>query len=162
MVGTRDSKIPYFRKAASSNTKKEIEEKASNPDEEWKSFNGFALLQSLLQHQQIRTSQHRHEGRHQINFPKSNQGWFTTTFILRGRALDLVFLPWSISLIHVVVYTVVQEVVFNVDHGGMESWEVFFALVLNTTLSFLLVFRLNRAAGRYWTARELWVRSRAF
>jgi len=30
------------------------------------------------------------------------------------------------------------------------------SFVLNSTLSFLLVFRLNRAAGRYWDARGMW------
>jgi ion channel-forming bestrophin family protein len=30
------------------------------------------------------------------------------------------------------------------------------SFVLNSTLSFLLVFRLNRAASRFWTAREFW------
>lgn len=37
-----------------------------------------------------------------------------------------------------------------------ESWEIFIALVVNTSLSFLLVFRLNRAAERFWLARQCW------
>jgi ion channel-forming bestrophin family protein len=35
-------------------------------------------------------------------------------------------------------------------------WEIFFSFVLNSTLSFLLVFRLNRAATRFWIARQYW------
>ena len=37
-----------------------------------------------------------------------------------------------------------------------DSWEFFFGIVINTSLSFLLVFRLNRAATRFWLARENW------
>ena len=36
------------------------------------------------------------------------------------------------------------------------SYEVFFALVLNSSLAFLLVFRLNRSAERFWNARASW------
>jgi ion channel-forming bestrophin family protein len=37
-----------------------------------------------------------------------------------------------------------------------DQWEFFIGIVLNTSLSFLLVFRLNRAASRFWSARESW------
>ena len=36
------------------------------------------------------------------------------------------------------------------------SGKLHFSFVLNSTLSFLLVFRLNRAANRFWEAREMW------
>jgi len=38
----------------------------------------------------------------------------------------------------------------------VDQWEFFISIVLNTSLSFLLVFRLNRAAERYWLARQSW------
>jgi ion channel-forming bestrophin family protein len=37
-----------------------------------------------------------------------------------------------------------------------DQWEFFIGIVLNTSLAFLLVFRLNRAASRFWSARECW------
>jgi ion channel-forming bestrophin family protein len=48
-----------------------------------------------------------------------------------------IFVTWR-------TFTLVLLVVANVS------------FVLNSTLSFLLVFRLNRAASRFWTAREFW------
>lgn len=49
-----------------------------------------------------------------------------------------------------------NEYAFTIDYGYAEQWEFFIGIVLNTSLSFLLVFRLNRAAERYWLARESW------
>ena len=42
------------------------------------------------------------------------------------------------------------------EHRSMKAWEIFFSFVLNSTLSLLLVFRLNRAASRFWLARQFW------
>jgi putative membrane protein len=123
---------------------------------DWMLYDDYPLLQSMLQNEEIRTDHLREEGRNQINYPKSNDGWVKSIFIIKGRALDLIIVPWLLCILHVVAYTIIQEVVLDVEHVDSESWEIFFALVLNTTLSFLLVFRLNRAAGRYWTSRELW------
>jgi putative membrane protein len=49
-----------------------------------------------------------------------------------------------------------QETIGDPAERDLQSWEIFFGILLNSTLSFLLVFRLNRAAGRYWTARFYW------
>jgi len=124
--------------------------------EDFSQYSKFPLLHSMLQHENERTNQLKEEGKHQMLFPKSNAGWFRTVFNVRGRALDKILLPWVLIVLHVIVYTTIQEVAFKIVRRDMKNWEIFFALVLNTTLSFLLVFRLNRAAGRYWTSRELW------
>ena len=49
-----------------------------------------------------------------------------------------------------------NELVLDINYGAVDQWEFFIGIVLNTSLSFLLVFRLNRAAERYWLARESW------
>jgi hypothetical protein len=122
-----------------------------------KQYEGCPLLQSMLQSEDRRTSQLEKEGRHQSEYPKSNEGWIRTLFIYKGRALDRIAFPWSISLVHTIVYTVLQESYLpELKNRNAESWEFFFGLVLNSTLSFLLVFRLQRAANRYWDARALW------
>merc|ERR1740117_1111657 len=45
------------------------------------------------------------------------------------------------------------------------NWSGFLDIIMNTTLAFLLVFRLNRSATRFWMARQCWgivvVKSRA-
>ena len=113
----------------------------------------------MLQHEDLRTNSLLREGRIQADYPKSNEGWIKTLFILEGRALDRVALPWTIAVLNAVVYTIVQEMAYknDVNNRDLESWEYFYGLVLmNSTLSFLLVFRLQRAASRYWDARALW------
>lgn len=124
------------------------------------------LIHSLLQYENVRTAQLLAEGRYQRNYPKSNDGWLKTIFILQGRALDLVLLPFVLLVLHAIAYTLMSKLWFKAKDRDLESWEIFFSLVINTTLSFLLVFRLNRAAGRYWSSRTLWglliARARAF
>lgn len=39
---------------------------------------------------------------------------------------------------------------------GEDSWTTLFSLTLSTTLSFLLVFKLNRVAIRFWDIRRMW------
>lgn len=126
------------------------------------------LIQSLLQYENVRTAQLLSEGRRQRNYPKSNEGWLKTVFLLEGRALDLFVIPFVLLVLHAVFYTLVSKLWLkrqDQDHP-MDNWELFFSLIVNTTLSFLLVFRLNRAAGRFWAARTLWgrliARARAF
>lgn len=119
-------------------------------------YREFTLLHGLLQFEDERTSHLKYEGRMQLATRKSNEGWLHTIFVWEGRALDMIFLPFCISVSHAIAYTVVIQIIFKVKYRDMTDWEIFFTLVLNTTLSFLLVFRLNRAADRYWTSRYLW------
>ena len=116
------------------------------------------LIQSLLQYENVRTEQLLDEGSCQRNYPKSSDGWLKTLFIIEGRALDLFALPFVVLVLHAIVYTLVSKLWFknqDEDHT-FDSWEIFFSLIVNTTMSFLLVFRLNRAAGRFWKARTMW------
>ena len=102
--------------------------------------------------------------------------------MIEGRALDMYLLPWVLVTLNAAIWTyVVEEGYINLsssnnyndntdDQNGGESgartsvlaevdfssYEVFFALVLNSSLAFLLVFRLNRSAERFWNARASW------
>ncbi|GAX15513.1 putative membrane protein [Fistulifera solaris] len=128
--------------------------------------NRIPLLQTLLQYENVRTAQLLAEGSCQRNYPKSNDGWMKTIFVLEGRALDLIAVPLTLLVLHATAYTLLTKLWLQRNDRAMESWEMFFSLVINTTLSFLLVFRLNRAADRYWSSRTLWglliARARAF
>jgi putative membrane protein len=116
------------------------------------------LIQSLLQFENVRTAQLLAEGSSQRNYPKSSDGWIKTIFVLQGRALDQFLLPFVVLVLHAIVYTLVSKLWFKTkdEHHTFDSWEIFFSLIVNTTMSFLLVFRLNRAAGRFWRARTMW------
>lgn len=118
----------------------------------------ISLIQSLLQYENVRTEQLLAEGSCQRNYPKSNEGWIKTLFIWKGRAFDLFVLPFGLLVLHAIVYTLIMKLWFQTqdeDHA-FDSWAMFFSLIINTTMSFLLVFRLNRAAGRFWSARSTW------
>ena len=100
------------------------------------------LLQSLLHFETIRTEQLLAEGSCQRNYPKSSDGWIKTIFVWEGRALDLIALPFVVLVLHATIYTLITKLWLHKDNREMDSWEIFFSLVINTTLSFLLVFRL--------------------
>jgi putative membrane protein len=44
----------------------------------------------------------------------------------------------------------------GMSHDLLQHWEMVYSLVLKTSLAFLLVFRLNRCAMRFWEARGQW------
>ena len=129
-------------------------------------YDRFPLLQSLLLYESIRNDAFDQDGRNPLTYPKSNEGWISTLLVLKGRALDRILFPWTFTVGHAILYTCLQQLVFpqiiaqrQAADGAMliaNWWEVFLGVVLNSTLVFLLVFRLNRAADRFWTARALW------
>lgn len=115
----------------------------------------YPLVYSLLQFEEERTAELTKEGSKQINYVSSDHGWLRTFFVLRGRAITSVLGVWLFVVAHAVVYTCLKNegIVNFVD---LSSWETFFGIALNSTLSLLLVFRLNRAAARWWMARQFW------
>jgi len=119
-------------------------------------YNNYPLVQSMIQHERVRNSEFEEEGKIQITYSQSTDGWIPTLFNVRGRALDWIVFPWTIVMIHACIYTAIQETLGDPNDRDLQTWEIFFGILLNSTLSFLLVFRLNRAAGRYWTARFYW------
>lgn len=105
----------------------------------------------------IRTAALEHDGEKQITYTKSNDGWMKTVFVLEGRALDKILLPWCLVSLNAIAWTVAsEEYVGNRRELDFAFYESLFGLVLSSSLSFLLVFRLNRSAERYWSARMSW------
>lgn len=98
------------------------------------------------------------DGAKQIFYPKSNDGWLRTLLVLEGRALDRIMLPWALVTLNAIAWTVIVEEWKYEEwkHIDVSSYESYFGLALNSSLSFLLVFRLNRSAERYWAARTSW------
>ena len=119
-------------------------------------YESHPLVYSMMVGEQTRNSVMKEEGKNQILYTKSTDGWINSLCMMRGRALDWIWLPWTFVSLHAIAYTVIQETIGDPAERNLLSWEIFFGILLNSTLSFLLVFRLNRAAGRYWTARFYW------
>jgi|APGre2960657505_1045072.scaffolds.fasta_scaffold126664_2 putative membrane protein len=81
--------------------------------------------------------------------------WLPTLFMLRGRALDRIALPWLFVMAFTFLWSVPVLASGNAQAVNFEQFQGAFQLVL-TTLSFLLVFRLNHAALRFWSCRQMW------
>jgi putative membrane protein len=117
----------------------------------------FPLVRGLLVHQRTRIAALEIDGRKQIEYTKSNDSWLRTLFVLEGRALDRIYFPWFLVTVNAIVWTyVVENFVEEIRDTDFSHFENFFALVLNSSLAFLLVFRLNRSAERFWVARGAW------
>lgn len=89
-------------------------------------YTNFPLAQSMLLHEDTRSASYIQEGRRQIQYPMSTDGFFTTLFIVQGRALDWMILPWTLMTMHSVIYTILQETIFEGIHREMRSWELFY------------------------------------
>lgn len=119
-------------------------------------YKDYPLARSMLQGAATRNQTLEADGRKQGDYVQSNDGWIKTLLVIEGRALDNIAFPWIVCTTNAIFWTLLNEYALNIDYGVVDSWEFFISFVVNTSLSFLLVFRLNRAAERYWLARECW------
>uniref|UniRef100_A0A7S4ALE2 Bestrophin homolog n=1 Tax=Pseudo-nitzschia australis TaxID=44445 RepID=A0A7S4ALE2_9STRA len=132
-------------------------------------YSDFPLVQSMMVAEKRRTLALTNEGAKQMRYPKSNTGWIKTLFVFEGRALGRIRLPWSVVMAWAVFWAVVYETYFRqrISENGtggvpvgsnlrQNYVESMLELVISTTLGFLLVFRLNRSATRFWMARASW------
>ncbi|KAL7569193.1 hypothetical protein ACA910_016753 [Epithemia clementina (nom. ined.)] len=120
-------------------------------------YDEFTFLHAFVTQAATRNKFLDDEGKMQRLCPKSTSGWFRTLFILNGRALDWIIFPWLVVTLHAVIYAYIDVYLTDFDQeDATDLWQPIFTFALNTTLGFLLVFRLNRAAERYWQARVFW------
>ena len=89
-------------------------------------YESFPLVQSMRLNEKKRTACLEEEGKVQMQYPSSNAGWMKTLFILKGRALDRIAWPCFYVVLHALVYTILQELVFEFERESTESWVVFF------------------------------------
>jgi putative membrane protein len=92
----------------------------------------------------------------QMNRIRRTKSFLPLIFLQQGRALDNILLPWILVTMNATIWTCIVKLYHNDWVEDTDNWEFFIGIVLNTSLSFLLVFRLNRAASRFWSARECW------
>lgn len=128
----------------------------SSEEEYHRYSRNYPLIYTMMKEQGTRTAHLEKEGAAQINCPKSNEGWFRCIFLLRGRALDSIAGVWTLVVLHTIIYTLVVELVVGRNAQQLTAWQTYFSFIFNMTLGLLLVFRLNRAAARWWFAREFW------
>ena len=83
--------------------------------------------------------------------------WSSTTFIFRDRAVSNFIWPWGLCVAVSLVWCVLYKSVEDLQHARYDLSEFgsMYALIF-TALGFMLVFRLSRAAIRFWDCRTAW------
>ena len=156
----RNLEKPGVEKAQASTRRKspnDSNHQAINVEEIERKYKQYPLVRGLLIHERKRNQTFNEDGKKQILYPQSNVSWFRTIFVFEGRALDRFIVPWVLVTLNAIVWTVIAEkVIPESRETEIGSYENYFALVLNSSLAFLLVFRLNRAGERFWQARQAW------
>ena len=77
--------------------------------------------------------------------------WRSTTVGYRYRAMDKFINPLLFINIYAIIITSVNELVTNLSIS--QTFDSSHLFALTTTLSLMLVFRLSRAAVRWWDSR---------
>lgn len=153
------------QEGSSSSTEHDVETETTSKSCD-DSYDGFPLVQSMMATETRRRDALTKEGAKQIRYPKSNSGWFRSLFVVEGRALDRILLPWTIVTLNAVGWAIAydklgfrnqEEVLLSNETTIRRNYiEGVLELVLTSTMAFLLVFRLNRSATRFWMARGSW------
>lgn len=83
--------------------------------------------------------------------------WTATTFMLRDRAIGNFAYPWLLCVSVSAVWWALYEHVEHLRHPryDLSEFDRMYALIF-TALGFMLVFRLSRAAIRFWDCRTAW------
>lgn len=126
-------------------------------EEDLDRYKDYGMLQSMMAGEKTRRNTLEVDGKIQMTYTKSNDGWVPTLISWRGRALDRIYWPWGLLTLNAFAWTLFVELYLGeYETQSNSGWESFFSTILNTSLAFLLVFRLNRAAERFWLARQNW------
>ena len=125
-------------------------------DDSLESSSQLCLAARMRSHALTRSLAFQRLGEPMEGSPPSSAGWFRTVFTMRGRALSGIVLPFTVINAVSVAWTCAAQLYLHDNKWDLPSnIESAYALII-TTLGFLLVFRLNRAAKRYWDSREKW------
>jgi len=83
--------------------------------------------------------------------------WTATTFMFRDRAVGNFAYPWFLCVAVSAVWWALYENVSHLRHPryDLSEFDRMYALIF-TALGFMLVFRLSRAAIRFWDCRTAW------
>mmetsp|Transcript_29865 Transcript_29865/g.34691 ORF Transcript_29865/g.34691 Transcript_29865/m.34691 type:complete len:386 (+) Transcript_29865:300-1457(+) len=118
-------------------------------------YEGYPLVISLASGRKTRKVAFETSGSIIGNSVKSNEQWLKTIFLIRERAIDKFLVPWIIITLNAAVWVLLDEFELGI-HIQAETAASLYNLVLTTALAFLLVFRLNRGAVRWWDTRGMW------
>mmetsp|Transcript_8156 Transcript_8156/g.12268 ORF Transcript_8156/g.12268 Transcript_8156/m.12268 type:complete len:393 (+) Transcript_8156:65-1243(+) len=116
----------------------------------------FHLSEPLIKSRNIRKRVLEKSGRAFTKSIHSNDPWMKTVLTTKERALDVIFMPWLICTINAVIWTILIKLNKDEFIINLQTTQSLYNLVLTTALAFLMVFRINRAALRWWDTRTMW------
>mmetsp|Transcript_23807 Transcript_23807/g.34127 ORF Transcript_23807/g.34127 Transcript_23807/m.34127 type:complete len:419 (+) Transcript_23807:21-1277(+) len=121
-------------------------------------YQNYPFLQSMLRSESSREYALKTATGYQ-QFVKSSHPWFETIFIIKERAIERFAAPLALCTLNAVVCYHLS-LIFPVVASALTTLEMFWSSVdsqvFSTTLAFLLVFRINRIAVRWWESRTAW------
>mmetsp|Transcript_8461 Transcript_8461/g.20368 ORF Transcript_8461/g.20368 Transcript_8461/m.20368 type:complete len:446 (+) Transcript_8461:146-1483(+) len=120
-------------------------------------YKNFPLADDVLKGASYRQEAFKESGKKQLNHVRGTDGWFRSMLTLEVRAIDNYFPAWLMVTLNALLASFLSEVFeMKMGHAIIKHWDTVYSLVLKTSLAFLLVFRLNRCALRFWEARGYW------
>jgi len=120
-------------------------------------YKDYPFVLALIHGRQNRKTAFSQSGKMINSGLKSNGNWLRTVFTLRARAIDVFFVPWMLVTVNASLWTFLIKVPLKEKFDiSTDSWDTLYSLFLTTALAFLLVFRLNRVAIRWWDTRRMW------
>ena len=120
-------------------------------------YANYPLANAILCGGSKREAALKSAGSKQMNHVRGTDGFLRTIFVLEARAIDKYIYPWLLICFNALLATILSEVVgLDMSAGILVHWNTVYSIAVNTSLAFLLVFRLNRCAMRFWEARGLW------
>ena len=115
------------------------------------------LANSLLKDAKTREIALKKACKKQTNHVRGTDNWYRTMLVVEDRALDNILGPWLVIVLNALIACLLVEVFeVKLPEEALQQWDTVYSLVLKTSLAFLLVFRMNRCAVRYWEARGYW------
>jgi len=149
------TKLGFLQSAPTNNAK--LESAMNRVRLEVGLYRNFPLAHNALSHSQKRVAALKENGQKQMDHVRATDGWWRTLLVVDERAIDNYLGPWLLICSNALLACLLVEVWGKeLPKDSLEHWDTVYALVLKTSLAFLLVFRLNRCAMRYWEARGLW------
>ena len=120
-------------------------------------YKNYPLADQILEGSSRRQAAFKESGKKQLNHVRGTDGWFRSMLVLEVRAIDKYFTAWMMVTLNALLAAFLSEVFeMKMGHDIIKHWDTVYSLVLKTSLAFLLVFRLNRCAMRFWEARGYW------
>ena len=120
-------------------------------------YQNFPLANAILKASHKRETALQKSAHKQMNHVRGTDGWWRSMLVIEDRAMDNYLGPWITITMNALLACLLSKIWgIHLPEQALDQWDTIYSMVLRTSLAFLLVFRLNRCAMRYWEARTMW------